>query len=53
MKIDLSKCAHCQKELIVGQEYWELQWEKKAVMSSCLTCWDKYNSEKKVWKKES
>jgi len=50
-KMDLSKCAECQKPFSPGQEYWSLIYQEKAIMNACLTYWDKYTTEKKELKK--
>jgi len=49
--VELDKCADCKKPFSKGQEYWSLIYQGKAVMSSCLTCWEKYSTEKKKWEK--
>ena len=49
--VDLNKCSDCKKPFSLGQEYWSLIYEGKAVMNSCLPCWAKYTPEKKKWEK--
>ena len=50
---DLTKCCECKKPFTKGQEYWELLNKKdnKVSMNSCLNCWDKWLTTKKVWEK--
>jgi hypothetical protein len=50
---DLNKCCECKKPFTKGQEYWELLNKKdnKVSMNSCLSCWDKWETNKKKWEK--
>jgi len=47
-KMDLSKCADCQKSFTKGQEYHELYRLDKTVMCFCLDCYKLYTDKKKV-----
>ena len=51
--VDLNKCSECKKPFSKGQEYWEIKHkhEAKVFMNSCLPCWDKWATEKKIWEK--
>ncbi|MCE8163683.1 MAG: hypothetical protein I3273_06845 [Candidatus Moeniiplasma glomeromycotorum] len=46
-QIDLYNCFGCKKPFKGEQECWALNYQGKAVIHSCLTCWDKhYTTEK-------